>query len=64
MQEKIAPAKTAQTNTKARPLQNIMRKYAKVEHIQKRQSALLMTYASGDHKTISLLLKKWLNEAK
>lgn len=47
---------------KSRPLQNIMRKHAKAPHIQKRQSDLLMTYASNEHKAIARLIQAWLNE--
>ncbi|MFT4731565.1 MAG: hypothetical protein ACI89W_000575 [Gammaproteobacteria bacterium] len=47
---------------KLRPLQNIMRKHAKAPHIQKRQSDLLMTYASNDHKVIAQLIQAWLSE--
>lgn len=46
---------------KLRPLQNIMRKHAKAPHIQKRQSDLLMTYASKDHKLIAQIIQTWLS---
>jgi hypothetical protein len=51
-----------QQQRKLRPLQNIMRKHAKAPHIQKRQSDLLMTYASNDHKLIAQLIQAWLSE--
>ena len=47
---------------KSRPLQNIMRKHAKAPHIQKRQSDLLMTFASNEHRAIAQLIQAWLNE--
>jgi hypothetical protein len=47
---------------KLRPLQHIMRKHAKAPHIQKRQSDLLMTYASHDHKVIAQIIQTWLSE--
>jgi hypothetical protein len=51
-----------QQQEKRRPLQNIMRKHAKAPHIQKRQSDLLMTYASKDHKVIAQIIQAWLGE--
>ena len=39
-----------------------MRKHAKAPHIQKRQSDLLMTYASNDHELIAQLIQIWLSE--
>jgi hypothetical protein len=47
---------------KLRPLQHIMRKHAKAPHIQRRQSALLMTYANHDHKGVAQIIKAWLSE--
>lgn len=47
-----------------RPLHQIMRKHAKADNIQKRQSDLLMTYASKDHKAVAQLIQKWLNESQ
>ncbi len=47
---------------KSRPLQNIMRKHAKAPHMQKRQSDLLMAFASNEHKAIAQLIQAWLNE--
>jgi len=49
---------------KLRPLQQIMRKHAKAPHIQKRQSDLLMTYASKDHEAIALIIQAWLGESE
>ena len=51
-----------QKQAKRRPLQQIMRKHAKAEQIQKRQSALLMCFADNNHKFIAMLLKSWLSE--
>jgi hypothetical protein len=51
-----------QPSKKLRPLQNIMRKKAKAPQIQKRQSDLLMTYASKDHKVIAQIIQAWLGE--
>ncbi|MFQ3249879.1 hypothetical protein [Glaciecola sp.] len=51
-----------QKQTKSRPLQNIMRKHAKAESIQRRQSALLMCFAENDHKRIAELLQTWISE--
>jgi hypothetical protein len=48
---------------KERPLQHIMRKHAKAEHIQKRQSDLLMTYANNDHKAVAQLIKQFLSQS-
>lgn len=53
---------TALPQKKSRPLQNIMRKHSKAPHKQKRQSDLLMTFASKEHKAIAQLIKAWLNE--
>lgn len=47
-----------------RPLHQIMRKHAQADNIQKRQSDLLMTYASKDHKAVAQLIQKWLNESQ
>jgi hypothetical protein len=41
-----------------------MRKHAKSQSVQQRQSDLLMTFSGKDHKAIALLLKKWLKENK
>ena len=60
-QQKRQP-ETKPLQKKTRPLQNIMRKHAKPRHIQKRQSDLLMTFASNEHKAIARLIQAWLNE--
>lgn len=62
VQQPKAQQKTTLLQKKSRPLQNIMRKHAKAPHIQKRQSDLLMTYASNEHKAIAQLIQAWLNE--
>jgi hypothetical protein len=41
-----------------------MRKHAKAPHIQKRQSDLLMTFASNEHKAIARLIQAWLSEQR
>ncbi|MFB0913006.1 MAG: hypothetical protein QMA97_07525 [Glaciecola sp.] len=51
-----------QPSKKLRPLQNIMRKKAKAPQIQKRQSDLLMTYASNNHKLVAQIIQAWLSE--
>jgi hypothetical protein len=39
-----------------------MRKKAKAPQIQKRQSDLLMTYASNNHKLVAQIIQAWLSE--
>lgn len=51
-------------NKSQRPLHNIMRKHAKAEHIQKRQSNLIMCFANNEHAAVAKLLQKWLQQEK
>jgi len=61
-QKQLSRLENTPLQQKSRPLQNIMRKHAKPPNIQKRQSDLLMTYASKEHRAIARLIQAWLSE--
>ncbi|MDT0581832.1 MULTISPECIES: hypothetical protein [Alteromonadaceae] len=52
------------TKQKLRPFQRIMRKHAKSESVQQRQSDLLMQFSGKDHEAVALLLKEWLKQSE
>jgi hypothetical protein len=41
-----------------------MRKHAKSESVQQRQSDLLMQFSGKDHKAVAALLKEWLKQSE
>jgi hypothetical protein len=41
-----------------------MRKHAKSESVQQRQSDLLMQFSGKDHEAVALLLKEWLKQSE